>query len=91
LCRGSFDAGGRCCNQSADGATGRREPTVTTSVPSAAELIHLGMDTSVNEILVAVLRPGEEISVVDLIPGDGESVRRLIGGFPDRRLLSGLL
>ena len=29
-----------------------------TSVPSAAELIHLGMDTSVNEIVVAVLRPG---------------------------------
>jgi hypothetical protein len=29
-----------------------------TSVPSAAELIRLGMDTSVNEIVVAVLRPG---------------------------------
>ncbi len=59
-----------------------------TSVPSAAELIHLGMDTSVNEIVVAVLRPGEEVPVVDRIPGDEESVRRLIGRFPDRRLLS---
>lgn len=32
-----------------------------TSVPSAAELIHLGMDTWVKEIVVAVLRPGEEV------------------------------
>jgi transposase len=59
-----------------------------TSVPSAAEVIHLGMDTSVKEIVVAVLRPGQEIPVVDRIPGDEESVRRLIGRFPDRRLLS---
>jgi hypothetical protein len=50
-----------------------------TSVSSAAELIHLGMDTSVKEIVVAVLRPGEEVPVVDRIPGDEESVRRLIG------------
>jgi hypothetical protein len=64
-----------------------REPTVMTSVPSAAGLIHLGMDTSVNEIVVAVLRPGQEVPVVDRIPGDEESVR-LIGRFPDRRLLS---
>src|SRR6266481_1796491 len=66
----------------------RREPTVMTSVASAAGLIHLGMDTSVNEIVVAVLRPGEEVPVVDRICGDEESVRRLIGRFPDRRLLS---
>ncbi len=59
-----------------------------TTVPSAAELIHLGMDTSMNEIVVAVLRPGQEIPVVDRIPADEESVRRLIGRFPDRRLLS---
>src|SRR5258705_5288751 len=79
-------AGG--CNHAADGAAGRREPTVMTSVPSAAGLIHLGMDTSVNEIVVAVLRPGEEGPVVDRIPGDEESVRRLIGRFPDRPRLS---
>ena len=59
-----------------------------TSVSSAAELIHLGMDTSVNEIVVAMLRPGEEVPVVDRIPSDEESVRRLIGRFPDRRVLS---
>jgi len=59
-----------------------------SSVPSVAELMHLGMDTSVNEIVVAVLRPGEEIPVVDHIPGDEESVRQLIGRLGDRRLLS---
>ena len=58
-----------------------------TSAPSAAELIHLGMDTSVKEIVVTVLRPGEEVPAVDRIPGDEESVRRLVAGlFPDRRL-----
>src|SRR5258708_35869472 len=70
------------------GATGRREPTVMSSVPSAAELIHLGMDTSMKEIVAGVLRPGEEMPVVDRIPHDEESIRRLIGRFPDRRLLS---
>ncbi len=58
------------------------------SVPSAAELIHLGMDTSMNEIVAGVLRPGEEMPVVSRIPNDKESIRRLIGRFPDRRLLS---
>jgi transposase len=59
-----------------------------SSVPSAAELIHLGMDTCVNEIVAGVLRPGEEMPVVSRIPNDEESIRRLIGRFPDRRLLS---
>ncbi len=59
-----------------------------TSVPSAAELIHLGMDTSINEIVCGVLRPGEEMPAVDRIPNDEESVRRLVGRFRDRRLLS---
>lgn len=58
------------------------------SVPPAAELIHLGMDTSVKEIVFGVLRPGEEIPAVDRIPHDEESVRRLIGRLGDRRLLS---
>src|SRR6266481_6873893 len=60
------------------GATGRREPTVMSSVPSAAELIHLGMDTSMKEIVCAVLRPGEEIPVVDRIPNDERAIRRFI-------------
>jgi hypothetical protein len=52
-------------HHAADGATGRREPTVMPSVPPAAELIHLGMDSSVKEIVFGVLRPGEEIPAVD--------------------------
>ena len=59
-----------------------------SSVPSAAELIHLGMDTSMNEIVAGVLRPGEEMPVVSRIPNDEESIRRLIGRLGDRRLLS---
>ena len=57
-----------------------------TSVPSAGA-IHLGMDTSKDTIVVAVLRPGEELPVVDRILNDEESIRRLIGRFPDRRRL----
>jgi transposase len=45
------------------------------------------MGTSVNEIVAGVLRPGEEMPVVDRIPNDEESVGRLIGRFPGRRLL----
>jgi transposase len=59
-----------------------------SSVPSAAELIHLGMDTSVKEIVAGVLRPGEEVPVISRIPADEESVRRLVGRFPGRGLLS---
>ena len=36
-----------------------------SSMPSP-ELIHLGMDTSMNTIVVGVLGPGEEMPVVDL-------------------------
>jgi transposase len=56
-------------------------------MPSAG-LIHLGMDVSVNAIVVGVLHPGEEIPVVDRIFHDEESIRRLIGRFPDRCALS---
>ena len=73
-----------------------------SSVPSAAELIHLGMDASVKEIVAGVLRPGEEVPVISRIAGDEESVRRQlgrgprclrphlaqVGRFPDRRLLA---
>jgi transposase len=57
------------------------------SVTSPAGLIHLGMDTSRNTIVVGVLMPGEEIPVADRIFNDEEAVRRLIGRFPDRGLL----
>jgi transposase len=55
---------------------------------ASAELIHLGMDVSMNTIVVGVLRPGEEMPVVDRVFHDEESIRRLIGRFPDRRRLS---
>src|SRR5258706_12853528 len=68
------------------GATGRREPTVMSSVPSAAGVIHLGMVTSMKEIVAGVLRPGGGMPVVDRVPNDGEPTRRLIGGLSDRQL-----
>jgi hypothetical protein len=46
------------------------------------------MDTSMNAIVVGVLRPGEEMPVVDRVFNDEESIRRLIGRFPDRRRLA---
>jgi hypothetical protein len=55
---------------------------------ASAGLIHLGMDTSMNTIVVGVLRPGEEMPVVDRVFNDEESIRRLIGRFADRRQLS---
>src|SRR5260370_28494632 len=57
------------------------------SVTSPAGLIHLGMDTSKNTIVVGVLLPGEEIPAVDRIFNDEAAIRRLIGRFPDRALL----
>jgi hypothetical protein len=74
------------CYQAVDGATGTEEPTVRSSMASA-ELIHLGMDTSMNTIVVGVLRPGEEMPVVDRVFNDEDSIRRLIGRFPDRRMV----
>ena len=58
------------------------------SVTAAAEKIYLGMDTSIATIVVGVLRPGSEVPVVEAIPNDAESVRRLAGKFPDRRVLA---
>jgi transposase len=49
------------------------------SVTSAAGPIHLGMDTSKNTIVVAVLRPGEETPALDRIWNEEGSVRHLIG------------
>jgi transposase len=58
-------------------------PSVT--LPGGA--IHLGMDVSRDTIVVAILRPGEEIPVLDRVWNDEESVRRLVGRFPVRSLL----
>jgi transposase len=59
-----------------------------TSVAAAAEKIHLGMDTSIATIVVGVLRPASEVPAVEAIPHDAESVRRLVGKFPDRGALA---
>ena len=50
-----------------------------SSVTPAAGAIHLGMDTSKNTIVVAVLMPGEEIPVLDRIWNEEGSVRHLVG------------
>ena len=54
---------------------------------SAEGLIHLGMDTSKNTIVVATLLPGEESPVTDRIFNEEEAIRRLVGRFPDRSVL----
>jgi len=58
-----------------------------SSVTAAAERIHLGMDTSIDTIVVGVLRPAGQVPAVEAIPNDEASVRRLIGKFPDRAAL----
>jgi transposase len=46
------------------------------------------MDTSMNTIVVGVLRPGEETPVIERIFNDEASARRLVGRFADRLALS---
>lgn len=55
-----------------------------TSVAVADGPIHLGMDTSKNKIVVAILRWGEQAPDIEVVFNDEASVRRLIGRFPDR-------
>jgi transposase len=58
------------------------------SLPSGPGVVHVGMDTSMREIVCGVLRPGMEVPAVERIPNDEEPVRRLIGKLGDRRRLS---
>jgi transposase len=58
-----------------------------SSLASPAGAIHLGMDTSKNTIVVAVLMPGEESPVIDRMWNEEGSVRHLVGRFPDRAAL----
>ena len=58
------------------------------SLPSGPGVVHVGMDTSMREIVCGVLRPGTDVPAVERIPGDGESVRRLIGRLGDPALLA---
>jgi transposase len=53
------------------------------SVTSAAGTIHLGMDTSKNTIVVAVLMPGDEVPAIDRIWNEEGSVRHLVGRLGD--------
>jgi transposase len=55
-----------------------------SSVASLAGLIHLGMDTSKNTIVVATLMPGEDSPVTDRLVNEEAAIRRLIGRFGDR-------
>jgi transposase len=58
-----------------------------SSLTSPAGAIHLGMGTSKNTIVVAVLMPGEEVPVIDRLWNEEGSVRHLVGRFPDRAAL----
>ena len=58
-----------------------------SSVASPAGLIHLGMDTSKNTIVVATLWPGEEIPVTERIANEEAAVRRFFGRLGDPSLL----
>ena len=58
-----------------------------SSVASPEGLIHLGMDTSKNTIVVATLLPGEQDPVTDRIANEEAAVRRLVGRFADRSAL----
>jgi transposase len=49
--------------------------------------IHLGLDVHRDTISVGILAPGEELPVVDKIPHDEPSVRRLVGRLGDPRRL----
>jgi transposase len=66
---------------------GGKEPAVMSSLTSPAGAIHLGMDTSKNTIVVAVLMPGEEVPVIDRMWNEEGSVRHLVGRFSDRAAL----
>src|SRR6202171_156427 len=69
-----------------DRATCGGEPAVMTSVAQSG-LVFLGLDVSKNAISVGVLPAESDAVAVDRIFSDEESVRRLIGRFPDLGLL----
>ena len=53
-----------------------------SSLTAASDLVHVGMDTSKNTIVVAILGVGEQVPAIDRIFNDEVSVRRLFGAFP---------
>ena len=57
------------------------------SVTSAAGPIYLGMDVSKNTIVVDILMSGEEVSVIDRIWNEADSVRHVISRLGDTAVL----
>lgn len=58
-----------------------------SSLTRSAGLVHLGMDTCKDSIVVAVLAEGEQVPVIDRVFNDEPSIRRLIGHFADVSVL----
>ena len=52
-----------------------------SSLTMNGDLVHLGMDTSKDSIVVGILRSGEQVPDIDRVFNDEASVRRLIGRF----------
>lgn len=68
-------------------ARGGKKPAVMSGLTSPAGVVHLGMDTSENTIVVATLMPGGEVPVIDRMWNEEGSVRHLVGRFSDRAAL----
>ena len=62
-----------------------------SSVALPQGLIHLGMDTSKNTIVVSTLLPGEENPVTEFIFNEEEAIRRLVVRFPGSVGAAGLV
>jgi hypothetical protein len=58
-----------------------------SSLTSPAGAIQLGMDTSKNTIVVAILMPGHQVPVIDRLWNEEGSVRHLVGRFAGRGAL----
>ena len=54
-----------------------------SSLTMSCDLVHLGMDTSKDSIVVGILRSDEQVPDIDRVFNDEASVRRLIGRFDD--------
>ena len=55
-----------------------------SSLTSPAGAIHLGMDTSNDTTMIAVLMPGVEVPVIDRLWNEEGSVRHMVGRFAHR-------
>jgi transposase len=60
---------------------------MAAKISRAGGLIHLGMDTSKDKIVVGVLGPDDPTADVEVVFNDQPSIRRFIDRFPDRAQL----